>query len=156
MVQPGNRVWIALFFGYLIVYPITTGGTAWAQPEPKPQSSPDKAAEIKVLLKDRRETVKRVVVILLIQYKGGLVNLQSVFQAERDLLRATLDLEDSPEAHMEAIRAQLKMADDFAKIAEKRFKNGNVSEVDVLRAREGVLEARIELLREELKAKPSK
>ena len=155
-VQLGKCVRIALFLGSLLAYPLIIEATAQAQSAPKPQGSPDKAAEIKILLKERQETLKKVVDALVAQYQAGIVDFQSVFHAERDLLRATLDLDDSPETRMAALREQLKMAENFAKLAEARFERGGVTQVDVLRAKAGVLEARIELVREELKAKPSK
>jgi len=48
------------------------------------------------------------------------------------------------------------MAEDFAKFAQDAFERGTTSKVEALRAKTVVLEARIELLREESKAKPGK
>jgi hypothetical protein len=84
------------------------------------------------------------------------LNFQSIFQAERDLLRATVDLDDSPEVRVVALRDQLKMAEEFAKVAEAQLKDGVLSPADAMQAKALVLEARIELLREELKAKLGK
>jgi len=150
--QPGNRLWIAVF-AYLLI----AGGTARAQPEPKPEGSADKAAEIKILIKQRREALKTILDLLVAQARTGRgVDFHSVFKTQRELLQATLDLDESPEARMEALRDQLKIAQEFAKLTEAGLEIGTVSQVDALRAKVGVLEARIELLREELKAKTGK
>jgi outer membrane protein TolC len=154
--QPRHLVRIALIFSSILAYPIITGGIARAQPEPKPQVSLDKAAEIKTLLRERRDSLKRMVVLLVTQFQVGRGDSRSLFEAERDFLRATLDLDESTEARIAALRDHLKLAEDFAKYAEARLKTGTVSQVDVLWANVGLLEARIELLREELKAKPGK
>jgi outer membrane protein TolC len=149
--QPGNRLWIVVFAYFLI-----TGGIARAQSEQKPPDSPDKATEIKNLLKERRELLKTILDLLVAQAQRGAVNLQSLYQAQRDLLQATLDIANSPEGRIAALKDQLKMAEDFAKFAQDAFERGTTSKVEALRAKTVVLEARIELLREESKAKTGK
>jgi outer membrane protein TolC len=149
--QPGNRLWIAVFAYFLIVVE-----TAWAQPDQKPPASSDKATEIKNLLKERRELRKTILNLLVAQAQSGAVNLQSVYQAQRDLLQATLDIADSPEGRIAALKDQLKSAEALAKFVQEAFTRGTTSKVETLRANTEVLEARIELLREESKAKTGK
>jgi hypothetical protein len=133
-----------------------TAVTAQAQSEATPKTVADKTAEIKILLKERRDTLQKVVESLVAPFQNVRIDFRSLAQAERDLLRATLEVEDGPETRLAALRKYHEIAEAVLKYAERQFKVGTVSQVDVLQAKAGVLEAKIELLREELKAKPGK
>jgi outer membrane protein TolC len=135
---------------------LDTGPAVQAHPEPPAREEPDKAAEIKKLLQERVETLQETVKLLTAQYQAGIVDIGRVLQAQRDLLKATIEFSDMPQERITALRKFLKVAEVLAQTTEAMFKAGSTgsSKVDVLQARAFLLEARIELLREELKAKP--
>jgi outer membrane protein TolC len=139
----------------LLVGLICRANTARAQPE-APQTVADKKAEIKTLLKERRDTLQKAVGLLVELYRRGAVDLRSIAQAEREALRATLEVDDGPEARLAALKKYHENAIAVLKFSEEGFKAGRSSQVEVLQAKAIMLEAKIELLREEVKAKPGK
>jgi outer membrane protein TolC len=137
---------------------LSTGPAVQAHPETPVPEEPDKAAEIKKLLQERVETLQETVKVLTAQYRAGIGDIGRVLQAQRDLLRATIELSDKPQERITALGNLLKVAEVLVKTTEAMLKAGSAgsSKVDVLQARAFLLEAWIELLREELKAKPRK
>jgi hypothetical protein len=154
--SPCNRVWMGLILEALLTWLLCTAGTAQAQSEPQPQGVADKAKEIKALLKERRDTLNMVADLSVALYKVGVADISRVFQVQRDALRAMLDVEEDPAARITMLRDFLKVAQAVAKIAEQRVNSRTRAQDEVLQAKALVLEVRIELLREELKAKPGK
>jgi outer membrane protein TolC len=134
---------------------LCTGGTLQAQPKPAPKE-PDRVAEIRKLLRERRELLQEIMKVLTAQYQQGVIDAGRLLQAQRDLLKANTDLADDPEARRAGLKECLKMAETVAVSAEKLSRAGTTSKVDALQARAIVLEIRTELLREELKARSGK
>jgi outer membrane protein TolC len=132
------------------------GATAEEKLKRPAEKNPDRATELKALLKERCDTLSKLLVLLMTRYKAGTVDFAWVAQAERDALKATVELDDSPEKRLAALQKVRDRANEFVQVAEARFKAGGVDETDVIQARAILLEARIELLREELKAQPGK
>jgi outer membrane protein TolC len=135
---------------------ICTSNSAHAQPAATPEKDKDKAAEIKTLLKERRDTLQEFVKYLVAQAENGRIDFFAVVQAKREALRATLEVDEAPEVRLAALKDYLETAKASLKLAEQGFKAGQVSQVDALKAKAIVLEAQIELLREESKTKQSK
>jgi hypothetical protein len=122
-----------------------------------PQDTSDKAKEIKAVLQERLEVRYKIVDILMVGNKGGIgVNINLLMDAGRDVLKATLELEDSPETRVAALKKCLRLTEEIAAIADVRRKAGTGTQVEVLQATAIMLETRIELLREEIKVKPAK
>src|SRR5262249_23061768 len=138
-----------LRWGLLVLTVAATGASAAGDKE-------DKAEEIKRLLVERQKTLRAAVDVLMAQYQAGVVDFQRVAQAQRAFLRATLDLPLPPEKRLAALRESRELADATVKVTEARFKRGMVTQADVLEAQAALLEARIELLREQAKAQPVK
>src|SRR5262249_40530241 len=136
-----------LVFILSLVWILCAGAAIQAQPKAEPKGGSDKAAEIKTLLHQRHELLTKVVARIMDQYKLGAVDFTKVAQAERDLLRATLELEESPEKKLAALRQHQKTAKGIVELAETRFKAGSIGEVDLLQSKVVLLEVQIELLR---------
>jgi outer membrane protein TolC len=132
----------------LLGSPLFTSGNAQEQ---QPGQS-DKNAEIKKLLKERYDELTKAVDILTNQYGQGTVEFETLAHAQRDALKAGVDLADSPNKRIAAIRKLLEAETQAYDITERLFKAGRVTIIAVYQARAIVLEGRIELLREELKA----
>jgi hypothetical protein len=139
----------ALGWGLLVLAVAATGASAAGEKD-------DNAAEIKRLLVERQQTLRAAADVLMIQYKRGQADFQRVAHAQRAFLRATLDLPQSPEKRLAALQESRDLADATVKVAEARFKVGTATKADVLEAQAALLEARIELLREQAKARPRK
>jgi len=153
--QPVNRVWTGLLLVFFLAMSFLIGGTAQAQQVPPPPPVPDKPSQIKILLKERRDTLKKVVDHLMAQYKAGLIDFRSIVLAERDVLRATLDLGDNMAFRRNVLEEYLELAKHILKMTEDRFKAGQIPDVDVLQAKAFMLEVQIDLLRMDL-PKPGK
>jgi outer membrane protein TolC len=156
VVQAGQRAWIGCFLVPVLGWFLCTGPAAQAQSKPPARGESDQAAEIKKLLKERRDALQEVVKLLMAQYRAGAAGFVGLAQAERDLLKATLDLSDDPKERRAALEEFQKIAVEIVRLTEALVRVGGTTRVDVLQARTVVLEVRIELLREELKTKPRK
>ena len=135
MVHPHNlKSWRLSFISFLIWVPYP-GAASQAQPNSDPKGGPDKAAEIKTLLEKRHTLLNTVVAQLLAQYKAGTVDFAKVVQAERDLLRATLELEEDLEKRIGLLRKGEKTTKEIVALTEERFKARTTTQVDVLQAK---------------------
>jgi outer membrane protein TolC len=147
ILQPKRVAWL----GTLVV----SLGVGVAAQEQKPaQQAP--ATELQTLLKERQAALAKLVTALTACYQAGTVDFGVVARAERDFLNATVELDDAPGKRLAALGKFRDSAKTLVKIAEARAKTGHGSETDVLQATAVLLEARIALLREELKQRPSK
>jgi outer membrane protein TolC len=122
----------------------------------KSSSASSDAEKLKELQKERRDVLEKLLSNVTLQYKSGAVPISGVAQAERDFLRAALDVEDDGEKRTVILKEHQKNVEAIVRIAEGFFKNGVGTEADVLQAKAILLESRIELLREQQKAKSSK
>ena len=133
-----------------------TSNSAQAQAPATSEQDKDKAVEIKKLLKERRDTLQKVVSMLVEQYRAGFTDFQALAHVEREAFRAALEFEEESEARLAVLKKHHEQAEAVLKYVEEAFKGGRTNEVTVLRAKSFALEAQIELLREELKAKQNK
>jgi outer membrane protein TolC len=138
-----------LSWGLLVLAVAGTGASAAGDKD-------DKAAEIKRLLVERQKTLRAAADVVMAQYKSGQADFQRVAQAQRALLKATLDLPQPLEKRLAALRESRELAAATVKVAEALFEVGKASKADVLEAQAALLEARIELLREQGKERPRK
>jgi outer membrane protein TolC len=129
---------------------------AAAQAQSKPKDADDKKAEIKTLLKERCELLEKVVEQLTAQYQAGTIRFSEVAQAEREALKASLDVEEDSEKRLATLQKLRKNAEGIVEVAEALSKKGLITEVDVLHAKAVLLEVRIEVLQAEQKAKERK
>ncbi len=153
---PSGRSWIGLSLLFLLACFDFPAECARGQTKAKSQETSDKGSEISNLLKKRRDTLQRAVTLLTAQYQTGTVPFEWVYRAQRDVLRATLDLDISDAERIAALRQNQETAKGLVKLTKGRLGAGAVTEVDVVQAEAVLLEARIELLREQLKEKVRK
>jgi Outer membrane efflux protein len=136
-------------WGLLVLAGAATGASAGGHQEDRPE-------EITRLLGERQKVLRAAAGVLMTQYRAGRVDFQRVAQVQRALLGATLDLPQPPEKRLAALRGFRELADATVKVAEARFKVGTATRADVLEAQAVLLEARINLLREQAKTRPRK
>jgi outer membrane protein TolC len=115
-------------------------------------SKDDDAKELKRLLLERHETLRKAADVLRVQYQNGRIPFGSVIQVQRDFLKATLELPQSAEKRRAALEEYRQFAEQTLKIAQALFEGGQAIQADVLEAQAALLEFRIELIREKLKA----
>jgi outer membrane protein TolC len=138
---------------------LLVAGTSWQlSPEaPLPLAEEPKDTRLKELLKERVETLRKVVEIVSQQYKLGGVGIGQVVQAQQSLLRAELDLCDSDKERIAVLEKLVSLMKDHEKIAAARFKSGDGRQGEALMAKATRLDAEIALERLRVKAKdPSK
>jgi hypothetical protein len=145
-----------LVFILSLVWFICTGAAIQGQPEPESKGASDKAAKIKTLLKERHDLLTKVVAQVTDQYNLGAVDFESVAQAEQELLKATVELEEVRDKRITLLQEDQKLAEVIVAIAERWSKSAQGGKVDALRAKAILLEVQIELLREEEKVEPRK
>jgi outer membrane protein TolC len=145
---PGTRETLAILLVCLLGSPLVTFGEAQGQ-QPGPS---EKNEEIKKLLKERHDELTKAVDLLTIQFREGRVKFETLAQAQRDALKASVDLYDSSRERIVALRKFLEAVTQMYDMTNALFKAGEANQVAVHQARAIVLEVRIELSREELKA----
>ncbi len=138
---------------YVVVAIIISAAAGVAIGAPTESSSSDKAAELKALLKERRNTLNNIVDLRFQRWQAGKDVLEVVLKAQRELLRANLELLDDPKERMAALQDCLETAKKIQKINEEKLQAGLATQADALEAKTAMQEIQIEILREELKAK---
>jgi outer membrane protein TolC len=156
MVHPHNLISWRLFFISFLIWVLDAGAATQVQPKPDPKGGPDKGLEINSLLEERHKLLSQTVALLTKQYQTGTTDFTRVFQAERDLLRAALELEEDLDKRIALLRAGEETAKEIVAFTVARFKARTTTKVDVLQAKVVLLDVRIELLRAEGKVKRRK
>jgi hypothetical protein len=154
--QPRSRAFLGLVVVPVLGCCLLLGATAEGQQKPPQQKPSAEATELEALLKERHNTLSKLVALLTAQYQAGTVDFGRVAEATRDFLKSAVALDENPEKRLTALREVRDTAKAIAVIAAARFKAGNVTEADMLQATAVLLEARIELLREEIKSQGPK
>jgi hypothetical protein len=115
-----------------------------------------KAAELKSLLEERHKLLFQTMEARIEEFKAGAnSSIALMVQVQRELLQATLDLQTSEERKAN-LQKCLEMATSVADTAAARHKAEKLGRADLMQAKAMVVEVRIELLRDEMKAKPRK
>ena len=128
------------------------GTKAEAQKSPT-QKSNDLKAELKALRKERQAALAKLVNMAERQYASGRLDFGRFAQAQRELVKATIELEERPEIRIAELEKAHELAKQVEKIAKGRFDAGaRDSEMEHPHATAVLLETRIELLLEKLKS----
>jgi outer membrane protein TolC len=150
----------ALGWGLLVLAAVTAGAAAGDDKRPAPEPGgarkEGKPEDLNRLLMARHEVLQKTVRSLKAQYEGGRIDFGRLVQAQRELLKASLELPQPAEKRLAALRESRDLAETLLKIADGLWKGGRTLEVDALEAEAVLLEARIALLREQAKARPGK
>jgi len=90
------------------------------------------------------------------QYRAGAVGFTELATAQREVMKASLELEDDADKRKAILQKLKANAEGTVEAAEAKSKAGLATQVDVLQAKALLLEVSIEILRAEKKGKPSK
>src|SRR5579864_264413 len=93
-------------------------------------SSSSDAEKIKDLQKERLDLLQKLLAQVTAHYKAGVIPFSAVAQAERDYLKASIDVEDDREKRITILKKIQENADQAVRIADGMFKNGLVTESD--------------------------
>ena len=107
--------------------------------------------KIQKLLEEQRAVLKEAVQLAVREYRTGRVDFDSVLELRRDLLIAELELAASREERIKLLEEFAELANEFEKFATERFRSGQGTQVDVLRAKAALLKSQIDLERAKLK-----
>jgi Outer membrane efflux protein len=119
--------------------------------------TPDEAAQVAALQKERSELLETLVKILVDQYSVGTVDFDKLSSAEHKLCEARLEAAEGDSKKTIAILTeQLKFAEDIVAVVKARFKAGTVTEADVIEAQAQCLGVKVKLLRARGQSQPSK
>jgi len=111
----------------------------------------DTVAQVESRLKERRDTLQRLVQILENGYRMGTVDFTRVASVAGKLADAELDLAKNKDERIAACRKQFEWCRGAEKVCQARFESGTVTESDVLEAKAERLKAEIRLLKETAK-----
>lgn len=118
--------------------------------ESQPQKKSD---EVRELLKERHALLVKIADMKANQYKTGRESWKSVLTARMAASKAELEICDTPAQRIDVLRKSLEYAKELQKAAVSQYKAGVLSQAEVLEVEALVLEVRIQLAREEAKAK---
>ncbi len=104
-------------------------------------------AQIRALQQKRVDVLQQAVEEAREQFRQGILDFQSVYATQRDLLDAQLDMAGTREERIRLLTSQLKIARDSLEISEMKFQNGLITSLDVHRATSAALRIEIQLLK---------
>jgi hypothetical protein len=112
------------------------------------------AAEIRKLQQERVLTLTQLVKLLTAQHEAAKVDITKLADAQIELLKAQLELAETPKARIELLEAQLKIQQKVVVVWEERLRAGNPeSPAEVWRAKLPCIDVKIRLIRERAKLK---
>jgi hypothetical protein len=113
----------------------------------KPVGIDDGDSELQKKLKERHNVAVRMLDERVNEYKTGVRDVSSVFEAARLTADAKLDLADTGESRLATLDQVLEVAKLFESQLEQQLANGFGSKADLERARFGRLSVEIEILK---------
>ncbi len=137
-----NRFLLACVGGVAVLVTTTFAGTP-------PKTAPDEAAQqLASLLKERRDTLQRMVDVLAAQHKSGAATFDAVVLALDRLCDAEIELATTSADRIAAYEKKVANLLANEKYLELKFRAGHTTEIVVLDAKATRLKAEIQLLRE--------
>jgi len=113
-------------------------------------------SELQQLLTERRMILSRIVESMKIFLESGRVGLDEYRDANIALLRAEIDLRNTPNDRIEILEEIVQFHKKCEEQVRRRADEGRATRIDVEKAKLARLEAQIELVRESLKGQPTK
>ena len=109
--------------------------------------SPGPEAEIRELLKQKRDVLQERYEAVRRLYDLGTVLQERVLVAQRDLLAASVELAESEAGRLEVLQEIVENAQEFERLMAERFENGTVGRDEVQLATVARIDAQIAVLR---------
>ena len=127
---------------------VAVGVLTWpiAGGETKKANEVDK---LEKLLTQRRDTLRQLVDVVTEQYRHGTTGFESVARATDQLIDAELELAKNPEGRIAILQRRVELMKGLFAMVDMRFKNGQVTQAQVLAAKAALLQSQIHLTREQ-------
>lgn len=109
----------------------------------------EKESNLDELLRQRRDTLQRLVEVVTEEYHSGKKTFGAVVQAKDRLIDAELELVNGRQDRLALLRQQVEMFEALSTVTDERFALGQVTQSERLAARAAVLDAKIELVWEQ-------
>ena len=123
----------------VLTWPIAGGETKEA----------NEADKLEKLLTQRRDTLRQLVDVVTGQYRHGTTGFESVARATAQLIDAELELAKNPEGRIAILQRRAELMKGLFAMVDMRFKNGQVTQAQVLAAKAALLQSQIHLTREQ-------
>jgi outer membrane protein TolC len=115
------------------------------------EAQPKKEAEkIDKLLQQRRDTLRQLVKVVTVEYQQGISGFESVYRASDQLIGAELDLAKNAEARIAILQRRVELMKNLFSLVDAKHKAGQGTTAQLLTAKAALLEAQIDLLREQV------
>lgn len=106
--------------------------------------------KLKTLLDEHRAVLGEAVRLAEQGYRAGRTDIDSVLTLQRELFEAELELAESGEQRLELYWKLVEHSAGMEKVSAERFKTGQATQVDVLKAKAVRLQSQIDLERAKL------
>jgi hypothetical protein len=130
-------VWPGALGGVLLA------GWAVAAPVPEKKDSP----EVKALLKERRDVLKKEALARSEEFEAGVGTLASLLNVSRELLKTELELATKPAERVAAHEGHFNAMRKLEELVKEGYEAGRIKAADHFEMRAARLEAEIGLLR---------
>ena len=101
------------------------------------------------LLRERQATLRQLVKVVTVEYRQGTSGFESVLRATDQLIDAELELAENAKGRIIILQRRVELMKSLFSMVEAKFKAGQVRQVQVLTAQAALLEAQIQLAREQ-------
>ncbi len=123
------------------------GVAAWCGTSPRAVAAEDRDTKLKALLKERHAILEQAAEAVRASFQNGRASYRQVAEANRDALRAELDLCETDKARVAVLEKLVAEARNSEAIAQADHKAARASFADTLKATADRLEAEIALER---------
>lgn len=118
---------------------------------PAGAAQPKVSAKLNNLLKERRDILAKLADLAMSDFDAGRGSNLGIFNAQRALLEADLELAETHAERLKLLRKGVKITEPLLALVQARVKAGQAPPTELLQMQTMVLDARIRLLREEEK-----
>lgn len=143
----GTGTVITRLYGLIVAATVTVG--LLALPMISSGQDPERQEKLDELLRQRQATLRQIVEVLREQYLLGERDFNAVVEAQDRLMKAELELASDRQERLALLRERVKMFETLSTLTNQRFDLGQVGQPETLFVRAAVLEAKIELAREQ-------
>jgi hypothetical protein len=109
----------------------------------------NESGKLEELLQERRDTLRQLVKVVTVEFQEGITGFESVCRASDQLIDAELELAKNTEARIAILQRRVELLKKLFSLTEAKFKAGRGTRAQVLATKAALLEAQIDLVREQ-------
>lgn len=128
----------------VVAFGVLTPAVVTGEKQPKNETE-----KLDKLLQQRRDILRQLVKAVTVQFQEGEIGFEPVFRATDKLIEAELDLAKNAKERVGILQRRVELMKNLFSLTDAKHQAGQGTTAQLLAAKAGLLEAQIQLLREQ-------